>query len=86
LPFPPANKKVPRLDESGNAVEPETAERDQKVSKKFIFAFCPPPSVLSSCEVDPAKRLRPVKNADGAKRTPKFWPRTGDRGICIHGG
>lgn len=64
LPFHVAHKKVPFIDEQGNAVEP-TAPNAFKF-ERFIFDALPLASKALVVEADRAREFNPVKNAEGA--------------------
>ena len=63
LPFHVAHKKVPHLDDAGDAVEP--AEPNAYKFERFIFDALPLADVAPVVETDRAREFNPVKNAEG---------------------
>ncbi len=64
LPFHVAHKKVPFIDEAGNAVEP--ASPNAFKFERFIFDALPLASKALVVEADRTREFNPVKNAEGA--------------------
>lgn len=63
LPFHVAHKKVPFIDDRGNAVDP--AEPNAFKFERFIFDALPLASKALVVEADRAREFNPVKNAEG---------------------
>lgn len=64
LPFHVANKKVPFVDDHGNAVEPTKPNAFK--FERFIFDALPLASKALVVEADRGREFNPVKNAEGA--------------------
>jgi UDP-N-acetylglucosamine/UDP-N-acetylgalactosamine diphosphorylase len=64
LPFHVAHKKVPFIDEQGNAVEPTSPNAFK--FERFIFDALPLASKALVVEADRQREFNPVKNAEGA--------------------
>ncbi|MCC9641253.1 UDPGP type 1 family protein [Rhodopirellula sp. JC740] len=77
FPFHRANKKVPHLDESGQAVTPDSPNATK--FEQFIFDLLPEANNTIVCEVDPAEAFAPVKNANGAATD---TPELAQKAIC----
>jgi UDP-N-acetylglucosamine/UDP-N-acetylgalactosamine diphosphorylase len=63
LPFHRAHKKVPYIDEQGNAVQPDDPNAIK--FERFVFDLLPLAKNAIVVEGDPAEVFAPVKNADG---------------------
>ncbi|MDQ3329550.1 MAG: UDPGP type 1 family protein, partial [Planctomycetota bacterium] len=64
LPFHVAHKKVPFVDEQGNAVEPTSPNAFK--FERFIFDALPLATKALVVEADRPREFNPVKNAEGA--------------------
>ena len=63
LPWHRAEKKVPHVDEAGNAVKPEKPNAVKL--EQFVFDAIPLAKNAIVCETDRAEEFSPVKNAEG---------------------